>query len=433
MGEPREPGGGRPHGGARSEGGSSPDARPDGGQPGADPPAGPEFVGPAPLLEEIRALPRAAWILYAETFVNRFGTFVLVFLALYLTRIGWSPGRVGIAVGMYGGGALAASMAGGWLADHVGRRNTIALSMFASAVSMVLLWRADGVAAILALSFCAGLSAESYRPAAAGLLTDLTPAGRRTSAFALYRLAINLGAAAGPAVGGLLAERSFAWIFLGDAATSTIAGVVTLAALPEGRRVRHEDAGQPGLVAALRADPSFLFFLGGSFLALLVFFQAFSSLPLHVEDLGFRAFDYGLLMSLNGLLVVTCELPIVSVTRRLPTRRVIAAGLVVTGLGFGAIAGAATLPLLAGCVAVFTLGEMIFAPVSSAYVGDVAPDHLRGRWFGAWSTVNSVAMLVGPAIGTALWARSPTALWLGCAGVAALGAALVTRAPPARS
>lgn len=406
---------------------------PPGASPAADPPAGPELEAHLPLRVEIRTLPRAAWVLYAETFVNRFGTFVLVFLALYLTRIGWSPARTGIAVGMYGGGALAASIAGGWLADHLGRRNTIALSMFASAASMVLLWRAGGPAEILALAFCAGLSAESYRPAAAGLLTDLTPAGRRASAFALYRLAINLGAAAGPAVGGFLAERSFAWIFLGDAATSTVAGVVTLLALPPGRRVRHQDRDRPGLLAALRADPAYLLFLGGSFLALMVFFQSFSSLPLHVEGLGFRAVDYGLLMSLNGLLVVTCELPIVSVTRRRRPRRVISTGLAVTGLGYGLLVGADTLPLLAGCVAVYTLGEMIFAPVSSAYVGDVAPDHLRGRWFGAWGLVNSIAMLLGPAVGTAVWARSPTALWIGCAAVSAAGAALVLRAPPTRA
>src|SRR5687768_986369 len=65
------------------------------------------------LRSEIRALPRSAWILYAETLVNRLGTFVLVFLVLWLTRIGWSPGMAGLAVSVYGFGGLFASLIGG--------------------------------------------------------------------------------------------------------------------------------------------------------------------------------------------------------------------------------------------------------------------------------------------------------------------------------
>ena len=82
----------------------------------------------ASMRSEIRALPRGVWILFAETLVNRLGTFVLVFLVLWLTRIGWSAGMAGFAVSVYGLGGLVASLAGGWLADRLGRRRTIAAS-----------------------------------------------------------------------------------------------------------------------------------------------------------------------------------------------------------------------------------------------------------------------------------------------------------------
>lgn len=381
------------------------------------------------LRSEVRALPGAAWILFAETFVNRFGTLVLVFLVLYLTRLGWSPVRAGLAVSLYGVGGLVASQAGGHLADRIGRRRTIALSMFTSAAIVLALSRAHAVWAILLLTALMGLASESYRPAASGLLTDLTPAGRRVSAFAMYRLAINLGAATGPAVGGFLAERSFGWVFGVDAATSVVAGTVTLLALPEGRRSTREEEPPGGIVGALRADPAFVVFLLGGLASILVAFQAYSTLPLHVHALGYSSADYGVLMSVNGLLIVGTELGVVSVTRRFRPRPVMALGIFVAGLGFALLGASGAFPLMVGAVIVWTVGEMTFAPVSGAYIGDVAPEAMRGRYFGAWGLVHSLALVLAPAIGAAAFARNPAALWTGCVVVAAVGALLVLRGP----
>ena len=112
--------------------------------------------------------------------------------------------------------------------------------MFGSAATLLLLSQAASLPLIIVLTTLAGLTGEMYRPAAAALITDLTPAGERIPAFALNRLAINAGFAAGPAVAGLLAEHSFFLLFLGDALTSVAFGVICLAALPEGVRVRRE-------------------------------------------------------------------------------------------------------------------------------------------------------------------------------------------------
>jgi MFS family permease len=134
-------------------------------------------------------MPPAAWILFGGSFVNRFGSFVLVFLVLYLTDEGFSPAEAGAAVSAYGAGGLGAALLGGWLADRLGRRNTIALSMFSAAATMLALSQARGLAPVVVLSGAAGLTSELYRPASAALLTDLLPPGRRITGFALYRLA----------------------------------------------------------------------------------------------------------------------------------------------------------------------------------------------------------------------------------------------------
>src|SRR5260370_7256362 len=80
--------------------------------------------------ENLRALPATAWILFGGTFINRFGSFVMPFLFLYLTRRGYSITQAGLGVGAYGAGHVVASALGGHLADRIGRRHTLLLPMF---------------------------------------------------------------------------------------------------------------------------------------------------------------------------------------------------------------------------------------------------------------------------------------------------------------
>src|SRR4029079_7800320 len=89
------------------------------------------------LRANLRALPRGAWILFFGTFLNKFGTFVLPFLAIYMTGLGYSTADASMAIAAYGIGTLAASLLGGYLADTIGRRKTIVLSMFSVAGAML--------------------------------------------------------------------------------------------------------------------------------------------------------------------------------------------------------------------------------------------------------------------------------------------------------
>jgi MFS family permease len=390
-----------------------------GGRPAARAGAAPSLWG------NVRAMPPAAWILFGGSFVNRFGSFVLVFLVLYLTDEGFSPAEAGAAVSAYGAGGLGAALLGGWLADRLGRRNTIALSMFSAAATMLALSQARDLAPVVVLSGVAGLTSELYRPASAALLTDLLPPGRRITGSALYRLAINLGFAAGPATAGFLAERSFFLLFLGDAITSALFGVAALVALPEGVRASHAEELPGELVRAVRADRAFQLFLLASLASAFVYFQQQAALPLHVADAGLSYAVFGALLSLNGLVVVLLELPLTALTQRLPARPVMAAGLFLEAAGFALTAVAFDVPLLAVTVVIWTLGEIAFSPVASAYVADIAPERLRGRYQGAWGLTFGLALIAAPVLGTALYARSPTALWLACGGLGTLGGLLV--------
>jgi len=383
------------------------------------------------MRRNIRDLPKPAWLLIGGTFVNRFASFAVVFLVLYLTRHGYSLARAGLVVGVWGVGEVAASLVGGHLADRIGRRRTIALSMFASAAAMVVLSQVRTFAALLPVALVAGTASEMYRPAGAALVADLVPEGARVTAFALLRFSVNLAVAMGAAVAGFLAERSFAAVFLTDAATSVVFGVVALIALPEGRRTsRAEEAERGGYRAALR-DRAFTLFLLASVLATFVYFQQQSTLPLHVTRVAeLSSADFGLLLAFNGILIVLLELPLSSITMRLPARWMIATGFALVGLGFALTATARSMGALLVTVAIWTLGEMIGAPVSYAYVADLAPDHLRGRYQGLYGLSWATGTVTGPVIGVWLFAQNPTAFWIGCGVVGGLSALLVLAARP---
>src|SRR6266567_6947803 len=225
------------------------------------------------LVASLKALPRPAWILFLGVFLNKFGSFVVPFLTLFLTRQGYSMGDAGLAIGAYGAGHFLASGLGGHLADSLGRRKTIVLSMFSAAITMMLLSQARSLPAIILLTALAGLAGELYRPASSALLADLVPAGQRITAFAAFRMAFNAGWAFGPATAGLLAKKSFAWLFAGDAATSILFGIVAWFALPAGLRGTRAENSVLETFRVLRTDRRFRQIVFAALVIGLVFVQ----------------------------------------------------------------------------------------------------------------------------------------------------------------
>jgi MFS family permease len=402
-----------------------------GGEPaasGIDDGLSPAHAPPPPartLRANLAAIPAPAWILFAGTFINRFGSFVIIFLVLYMTRQGYSTAQAGLALGAYGAGNLASSLLGGFLADRIGRRRTITLSMFSAAGALMLLSQAKTFETILILAALTGLTADLYRAAASAMLADLVPAGQRLTAFALYRLAINAGIALGPAIGGFLAEESFFYLFLADAVTSVIYGVIAMGALPEGRRMTSQEERWGAAIQAVANDRRFLMFLAATATITFVFFQFESTFALHVRDAGFSMAVYGMLISLNALVVTIVEVPLSLVLQRYAPIPVIAFGYLLVGSGFAVLTVAHTLPALMFSVIVWTLGEITSAPMSSAYVADLAPEHFRGRYMGLFGFTWSLGLMLGPALGALLYAARPTLLWILCGVLGALAGALV--------
>ena len=379
---------------------------------------------PLTLRENLKALPRATWVLFAGVFINRFGTFVMPFLAIYLTRRGFGLAAAGAAVSAYGGGHAVASMVGGHLADRIGRRNTIVMSMFGSSASMVALSQARAYPVILLCTFIAGAMAEMYRPAATALIGDLVKPEQRIAAFGMYRWCVNLGFAFGPATAGFLANRSFLLIFLGDAATSLVFGIIAFALLPHGLRVSMKDEQTGEAFRHAARNHQFVLFLLATLCVTWIEFQLHSTFPLYIQQLGFTTTTYGMLLSLNGVMIVVFELGLTTWTQKFKPQRIIALGYALAAICIAMTGLAHSLAQLAGTVVIWTLGEMVYAPVTGAYVTSLAPERYRGRYSGMWMLMWSLGMLLGPYFGTLIFQRNAALLWGTCAVVGLIGAGL---------
>lgn len=374
------------------------------------------------LHSRLGGLPRAFWALWAGSFVNRLGTMVEPFLAFYLTSVrGLSLTATGAVLALFGLGSVVSQILGGTLSDRIGRRATLTGGMLATAAAMLGLGYVSSVPAVVALVFVLGITIDIYRPASQALLADLVGPNDRARAFGLLFWAINLGFAVAMVLGGALSRAGFSWLFWVDAVTCAVFAVLVWRAVPETHTRNRANREPGGFVDVLRdrvAVGSVLVVFGYAF----VYLQAYSTLPLAMGRAGLPPSAYGLAMAVNGIGIVIIQPLVVTWLGRHDASRVLAVGMTVVGLGFGLTVAAGSTPVFAATVLVWTLGEIMFAAVSSAIIADLAPPHLRGRYSGFYGTAFSVAALLGPLGGSKLLELESWLPWLTCAALCAASA-----------
>jgi MFS family permease len=182
-------------------------------------------------------------------------------------------------------------------------------------------------------------------------------------------------------------------------------------------------------VATVLRDRSFMVFCLATLIISFVYFQGETTLALHVRAEGLSPATYGTLLSFNGLIIVFLELGFSGITQRKKARPVMALGALLTGAGFTLTAAAHSFPALAATVFVWTLGEIVHAPVAQAYVANLAPAHMRGRYLGIWGFSFALAFILAPTVGAWLFGLSPSALWFTCGGLSVVAAALILKGP----
>jgi MFS family permease len=371
----------------------------------------------AAYREAFAGLNRSVWLLSFATLVNRSGTMVLPFLVLYLIKIrGFDTKDAGIAIGLMGAGGVLGSYLGGWLCDRMPARWVIAGSLSFTGVGFIVLGRLTAHPAILVSLVLQGLVGEGFRPATSAALAEAAPPELRTRAFALNRLAINLGMSLGPSIGGFLAMRSYDWLFLVDGGTCLLSAAFLIVAFHGGRA----PAAKPVAVAEPGRSPwqdgPFLAMMGLFFLLALVTFQMTSTFALTLRDLyGFQDGRIGVVMAVNTVVIVLFEMILVHRVGALDPLRLVGIGGCLFGLGFAMLPFGSTFGYAVLAVTVWTLGEMLSFPLAAGAVANRAGDANRGLYMGLFTLSFECAWIFSPILGTWIYQTwGPRTLWLGC-------------------
>ena len=375
--------------------------------------------------------PRSSCCVWARL-INRAGSFTLIFLTIYVSqRLGYGMGFAGYCFGVFGVGGMISALVGGQLTDVVGRKPTMLLALLGGAVCLALLGVVTDRWGFLTLIFAYSLISEMYRPAASAMIGDLVTTEARPSAFSLMYIAFNLGFAVAAPIGGFLAQYSFRWLFWGDAVTTALYAMIILAFVGETvHDARRNGSGKDvvSLKVAVRhiaGDTTFLMFVFATLLTCLIFMQAFSTLPMYMNQLGFSESLVGCLMGINGILIVVTQLPVTQFLRRFDRVLMILVGEAFVGLGFGLTTMATAWPMFAITIVIWTMGEVIQAAFKQSFVADLAPARLRGRYMGAFSLTHALALSVGAPVGCwVLENLGPTVLWTACGCITLVSVAM---------
>ena len=359
-------------------------------------------------------VPRAVWLLCLVTFVQRSGTMVLPFLTLYLTqRQGFSVQEAGVVLSLYGVGSIVGSYIGGWLSDRIGSIVAQIVSLLLATVAVIGLGAMHSPTAIIVVVFLWSVVSESMRPANGAALAELSPPHLQVRAFGVRRLSMNLGMSIGPALGGFLVTLSYHWLFVIEAGVGLLAaGLLWVLLLPTSRHKPTSYLTDPSTVEVNVSrqspwrDGVFLAILVLTSLIVIVLFQLFGAYPLTLAEVHhFPSYAIGLVFTLNTLVIVVCQMPVLHVVERFDTLRVIGIGAFLLCTGFALLPFGTTPTFLALTVLVWTCGEMLTTPLLESFVARRSPVENRGKYMGLFSAAFSVAFVLAPVGGTWVYGR----------------------------
>lgn len=356
-------------------------------------------------------LSRDIWLLSLVTFINRAGTMVIPFMTIYLTtQRNFSFRDAGFVMSSFGVGSILGSLTGGKLTDRFGYYPVQFWTLAGSGLVFFLLMELHSVTALCLGTFALSLIADAFRPANQTAVAFYSRPENRARAFGLMRLAINLGFAAGPVLGGLLAHAlGYKWLFAVDGLTCICAAILFRLSLdPKGQqKLTATQEPEPELALPIRSayrDKHFLLFLLLLVMGATAFMQLFNSLPVFFKQVyGFSEAQIGGLTTINGLIIVAMEMPLVyGIEKRLSSLQAVAIGNILFALAYLILAGS-NYHFLApiGFMVILTFGEMLAMPFSSTYAASRAHPSLRGQFMGLYSMGWGLAFIIAPTAG--LW------------------------------
>ena len=356
-------------------------------------------------------LSRQMWWLALVMFINRSGTMVIPFLTVYLTSKGYSIAQAGYVMACFGCGSILGGYIGGRLTDKLGHYYVQVFSLMLNGILFIVLGQMHTLFQFMICIFVLSSLGESFRPANSAAIAAYSNENNRTRCYSLNRLAINVGFAIGPAIGGLLASINYQLLFWVDGLTCIIASffLYFLFAESRGKVIRQKSLHEKMKATSAYKDKIFLFGMFCIFLVGLCFFQVFNMLTVYYkQELHLKENIIGAVLALNGLIIAFVEMVLVyKLENRKKAVVYMMSGSFLIGASFLLLNISHAFAFVLLQMAIVTLGEMLLFPFMNSFWVNRSNEHNRGQYAAVYIMSFSAAIVLAPTF------ASQVAMWLG--------------------
>lgn len=378
-------------------------------------------------ISSFSGLNKDIYFLASVILINRMGTMVIPYLAVYLkTELNMSIIETGLVLYPFGIGAVIGAVSGGFLTDKLGWKKVKVISLIGTAILMIHLAESSNVDIIKLNVLLLAFFIELFRPANAAAITLFSSKDERTKAFGLNRLAINLGMSIGPFIGGFVAYYDYSLIFYIDAMTCLIAAVLLILLFSKQSKSKELKVIENDLKSNLKLSYFAVFVISVLFNAI-IFFQIFSTIPIYfTEVMAFNEKNIGMVFLINGLIIVLFEMVLMNYFKHRDLYKGISLGYILTGLSFLFLISANYIGILLFIITL-TLGEMLSMPLLSSYISQIINMKRVGVIMGIFVASFSAAHIFAPRIGTLIYELyGPNSLWTALSSLSIINFALIS-------
>ena len=381
------------------------------------------------LRRDYADTPGQFWLMFFGMILATTGTTMIwPFLMIYASETLSLPlGAVASLMTINAATGLVSSILAGPVIDRMGRKGAMVAGLLGNGLCYFLLSQASSYAAFAVILGGSGIFSPLYNVGTDAMLADLFPMEKRADAYALIRMARNIGVAAGPAIGGFVLASSYSFGMYGAAGGMSIYGLMLLffaretlpkQAVMEKATLRRQ---LRGYWTALQDRP-FMGLVGAFTLVQMTTAMVWVLLSVYLKsNYGISERLYGWLPTTNALMVVFFQVLITRRTKKFPAVQVMSWG------AFFYVFAPLLIAFSSGfwgfwlAMVIMTVGELIVVPRASAYAANLAPVDMRGRYMSLYGLTWNVAAGISPVLGGFLSDQvGPQVPWLGGALIGAL-------------